>query len=126
MVFSSLVFLCVFFPVVFVLYYLIPSVSARNVLLIISSLLFYAYGEPVYVLLMVGSAGMNYLYGVLLEKTEKRKVILVMAVCTNFLILGIFKYADMLIDTCNYLTGADIPLLRVSLPILRSRHCPMS
>ncbi len=117
MVFSSLVFLCVFFPVVFVLYYLIPSVSARNVLLIISSLLFYAYGEPVYVLLMVGSAGMNYLYGVLLEKTEKRKVILVMAVCTNFLILGIFKYADMLIDTCNYLTGADIPLLRVSLPI---------
>ena len=99
------------------LYYLIPSVSARNVLLIISSLLFYAYGEPVYVLLMVGSAGMNYLYGVLLEKTEKRKVILVMAVCTNFLILGIFKYADMLIDTCNYLTGADIPLLRVSLPI---------
>lgn len=117
MVFSSLVFLCVFFPVVFLLYYLIPSVSARNVLLIISSLLFYAYGEPVYVLLMVGSAGMNYLYGVLLEKTEKRKVILVMAVCTNFLILGIFKYADMLIDTCNYLTGADIPLLRVSLPI---------
>ncbi len=117
MVFSSLVFLCVFFPVVFLLYYLIPSVSARNVLLIISSLLFYAYGEPVYVLLMVGSAGMNYLYGVLLEKTEKRKVILIMAVCTNFLILGIFKYADMLIDTCNYLTGADIPLLRVSLPI---------
>lgn len=117
MVFSSLTFLCVFFPVVFVLYYLIPSVPARNFLLIISSLLFYAYGEPVYVILMIGSASMNYLYGIWLGRTGKRKWILTLAVCTNFLILGIFKYADMLIDTCNYLTGTDIPLLKVSLPI---------
>lgn len=117
MVFSSLTFLCVFFPVVFLLYYLIPSAVAKNILLIISSLLFYAYGEPVYVLLMIGSASMNYLYGIWIEKAGKRKYILAVAVCTNFLILGIFKYADMLINTCNYLTGADIPLLKVSLPI---------
>ncbi len=117
MVFSSLTFLCVFFPVVFLLYYLIPSTIAKNFLLIISSLLFYAYGEPVYVILMIGSASMNYLYGLWLERTGKRKLILTVAVCTNFLILGIFKYADMLIHTCNYLTGADIPLLKVSLPI---------
>ena len=62
MVFSSMTFLCVFFPVVFLLYYLIPSMRAKNVLLIISSLLFYAYGEPVYVFLMIGSASLNYLY----------------------------------------------------------------
>ncbi len=117
MVFSSLTFLCVFFPVVFLLYYLMPSTIAKNFLLIISSLLFYAYGEPVYVILMIGSASMNYLYGLWLERTGKRKLILTVAVCTNFLILGIFKYADMLIHTCNYLTGADIPLLKVSLPI---------
>ena len=68
---------------------------AKNVLLIISSLLFYAYGEPVYVLLMAGSASLNYLYGLLMEWSGRRKPVLVLAVCTNFLILGIFKYADI-------------------------------
>lgn len=117
MVFSSLTFLCVFFPVVFLLYYLMPSGSAKNVLLIISSLLFYAYGEPVYVLLMVGSASLNYLYGLWIGKYGRCRPVLVLAVCTNFLILGIFKYADMLISTCNRLTGAQIPLLKIGLPI---------
>ena len=117
MVFSSLTFLCVFFPTVFLLYYLLPSMPAKNALLIISSLLFYAYGEPVYVLLMAGSASLNYLYGLWIGRAGKKKPVLALAVGTNFLILGIFKYADMLIDTCNRLTGAQIPLIRVSLPI---------
>lgn len=117
MVFSSMTFLCVFFPAVFLLYHVIPSMRAKNVLLIISSLLFYAYGEPVYVLLMAGSASLNYLYGLLMEWSGRRKPVLILAVCTNFLILGIFKYADMLIGTCNGLTGARIPPLKVSLPI---------
>ncbi len=117
MVFSSLTFLCVFFPAVFLLYYLLPSMPAKNALLIISSLLFYAYGEPVYVLLMAGSASLNYLYGLWIGRAGKKKPVLALAVGTNFLILGIFKYADMLIDTCNRLTGAQIPLIRVSLPI---------
>lgn len=117
MVFSSLTFLCVFFPAVFLLYYLLPSMPAKNTLLIISSLLFYAYGEPVYVLLMAGSASLNYLYGLWIGRAGKKKPVLALAVGTNFLILGIFKYADMLIDTCNRLTGAQIPLIRVSLPI---------
>ena len=117
MVFSSLTFLCVFFPAVFLLYYLLPSMPAKNTLLIISSLLFYAYGEPVYVLLMAGSASLNYLYGLWIGRAGKKKPVLALAVGINFLILGIFKYADMLIDTCNRLTGAQIPLIRVSLPI---------
>lgn len=117
MVFSSLTFLCVFFPAVFLLYYLLPSMPAKNALLIISSLLFYAYGEPVYVLLMAGSASLNYLYGLWIGRAGKKKPVLALAVGTNFLILGIFKYADMLIDTCNRLTGAQFPLIRVSLPI---------
>lgn len=117
MVFSSLTFLCVFFPAVFLLYYLLPSMPAKNTLLIISSLLFYAYGEPVYVLLMAGSASLNYLYGLWIGRAGKKKPVLALAVGTNFLILGNFKYADMLIDTCNRLTGAQIPLIRVSLPI---------
>ncbi|MFG6363489.1 MBOAT family O-acyltransferase, partial [Schaedlerella sp.] len=117
MVFSSMTFLCVFFPAVFLLYHVIPSMRAKNVLLIIISLLFYSYGEPVYVLLMAGSASLNYLYGLLMEWSGRRKPVLILAVCTNFLILGIFKYADMLIGTCNGLTGARIPPLKVSLPI---------
>ena len=63
MVFSSMTFLCVFFPVVFALYYILPGLRARNVLLILASLLFYAYGEPAYVLLMIFSIVMNYFFG---------------------------------------------------------------
>lgn len=117
MVFSSLTFLCVFFPVVFAAYYLIPSLRAKNYLLIVSSLLFYAYGEPVYVLLMAGSSVMNYLYGILLEKAPGRKWILTLAVLTNFCALGFFKYTDMLIDTWNHLTGFEVSLLEIRLPI---------
>ena len=66
MVFSSMTFLCVFLPAVFLLYYVIPSLACRNLLLIIFSLLFYAYGEPVYVMLMIVSTVMNYVFGRLL------------------------------------------------------------
>ncbi len=102
---------------VFIIYYLIPSFRAKNYLLIISSLLFYAYGEPVCVLLMIGSSAMNYMYGRLLEKMQRRKLVLTLAVLTNFFTLGFFKYADMLIDTWNHLTGLQVPLLQVRLPI---------
>ena len=67
MVFSSMTFLCVSSSVVFLLYYLLPGLRVRNGLLIIASLLFYAYGEPVYVLLMLLSIFMNYFFGRLLE-----------------------------------------------------------
>lgn len=63
MVFSSLTFLCIFLPVVLALYYLLPTLRIRNVLLIAVSLLFYAYGEPVYVLLMIASIIINYISG---------------------------------------------------------------
>ena len=60
MVFSSLVFLCIFLPVVFIIYGLVPSLKARNVILMVASLVFYAYGEPVYVLLMIITSLVNY------------------------------------------------------------------
>ena len=73
MVFSSLTFLCIFLPVVLALYYLLPTLRIRNVLLIIVSLLFYAYGEPVYVLLMIASIIINYIFGRLLGTENKKK-----------------------------------------------------
>ena len=79
MVFSSMVFLCVFLPVVFLLYYMIPSLQVRNMLLILFSLLFYAYGEPVYVILMIISTMLNYIFGRIIgcklkHQKEKRDV----------------------------------------------------
>ena len=119
MVFSSLTFLCIFLPVVLALYYLLPTLRIRNVLLIIVSLLFYAYGEPVYVLLMIASIIINYIFGRLLgtENKKKRQWILAIAVIINIGLLVVFKYLDMMVQTVNQLCGSEIPLAGLALPI---------
>ncbi len=119
MVFSSLTFLCIFLPVVLALYYLLPTLRIRNVLLIIVSLLFYAYGEPVYVLLMIASIIINYIFGRLLgtENKKKRQWILAIAVVINIGLLVVFKYLDMMVHTVNQLCGSEIPLVGLALPI---------
>lgn len=118
MIFSSLEFLCVFLPVVFALYCLLPSIKVKNALLIVASLLFYAYGEPVYVLLMIASSFMNYGMARLIAKGEKRKkMFLVLAVVLNLGILAVFKYADFAVDTVNGLLSTNIPLPGITLPI---------
>lgn len=118
MIFSSLEFLCVFLPVVFALYCLLPSIKVKNALLIVASLLFYAYGEPVYVLLMIASSFMNYGMARLIAKGEKRKkMFLVLAVALNLGILAVFKYADFAVDTVNGLLSTNIPLPGITLPI---------
>lgn len=119
MVFCSLTFLCVFLPVLFLLYYCIPSVTGRNILLIVSSLLFYAYGEPVYILLMIGSILLNYLFGRLLAAKSKRikKIVLYLAVICNLGILGVFKYADMIVNAGNTLLHVKTELPGLALPI---------
>ena len=118
MIFSSLEFLCVFLPIVFALYCLLPSIKVKNALLIVASLLFYAYGEPVYVLLMIASSFMNYGMARLIAKVEKRKkIFLVLAVALNLGMLAVFKYADFAVDTVNGLLSTNIPLPGITLPI---------
>ena len=117
MVFSSLVFLCIFLPAVFCLHTLIPSIRVRNALLILASLLFYAYGEPVYVLLMIASAFLNYLYALLMEKATNKKPILLLMVITNVGILGVFKYAGFFVTTLNSLFRLSLPVPQIALPI---------
>lgn len=118
MIFSSLEFLCVFLPVVFALYCLLPSIKVKNALLIVASLLFYAYGEPVYVLLMIASSFMNYGMARLIAKGEKeKKIFLVLAVALNLGMLAVFKYADFAVDTVNGLLSTNIPLPGITLPI---------
>lgn len=116
MVFSSLVFLCVFFPVVFILHSVMPSLKLKNALLILASLVFYAFGEPVYVFLMVLSAFANYLCAALMG-TVNRKAALAVAIVSNIGILSVFKYAGFLISTLNSVAGLHIKAPQVSLPI---------
>lgn len=119
MVFSSLTFLCIFLPVVLAPYYLLPTLRIRSILLIAVSLLFYAYGEPVYVLLMIASIIISYIFGRLLgtENKKKRQWILAIAVVINIGLLVVFKYLDMMVQTVNQLCGSEIPLVGLALPI---------
>ena len=119
MVFSSLIFLCVFLPVVFILYTLVPNLKIRNGLLIIASLVFYAYGEPVYVLLMIFSSVLNYVCArcVVSGKNGKNKAALVIAVVINLGILGVFKYTGFLVSSVNDLLSLSIPVPQIALPV---------
>lgn len=121
MVFSSAIFLFIFLPVVFGLSLLPLPLGVKNGLLVVASLIFYAFGEPVYVGLMVASTLVNYIFGRLLgRKTQKeagRRVLLWTAVVINLLVLGVFKYAGFLAATWNSIfhTGHAVP--EIALPI---------
>lgn len=120
MVFSSLSFLFVFLPVVFILYCLIPNLKAQNALLIVASLLFYAYGEPVYVLLMILSTIINFFGGLLVGNattTVKRRTFVTLSIALNIGILILFKYSDMIALSINRILGVNLPLPQITLPI---------
>lgn len=118
MLFSSLAFLCIFLPTVFLLYTVIPNLKIRNALLIIASLMFYGYGEPVYVFLMIFSSFFNYLCALwVASKPQKSKVALVTAVVINLGILGVFKYTGFIVGSINDILGLAIPVPQISLPI---------
>ena len=119
MAFSSVPFLFAFFPAVFLLHTLMPSVRAKNWFLIAASLLFYAYGEPVYVFLMIACAFLNYGIARLFDGRGKRakKTLLVAGLTVNLGMLGVFKYAGMLVETVNGLFGADFGVPQIRLPI---------
>lgn len=117
MVFSSLIFLCIILPVVYILHLVIPSMRWKNVLLIIASLLFYAYGEPVYVLLMILSTVINYLGARALNTVPQKKLILTVVVVLNLGMLGVFKYTGFVLNTLNEIGGLHIPVPNIVLPI---------
>jgi alginate O-acetyltransferase complex protein AlgI len=122
MVFSSFVFLFLFLPIVLLLYYVCPA-RGRNLVLLAASLLFYAWGEPVYVLIMLFSTVFDYTNGRLIAyfqgtgSQRAAKTVLIVDICGNLGILGFFKYADFLIESVNSISGAGISLLRIALPI---------
>lgn len=117
MVFSSLVFLCIFLPVVFVLYTLLPGIHTKNFLLLIASLVFYAYGEPVYVLLLLGVSLLNYLAARLIASGSRKKAKLAVVVILNLGILCLFKYTGFLVESLNQFTGISVRVPQIELPI---------
>lgn len=118
MVFCSLVFISVFLPVVLILYWLLPSVTGKNILLLAASLLFYAYGEPVYVLLLVASSFFNYVLALLIQYGGTyRKRIFAACVIINLSVLCVFKYAAFLTGIVNSVSGFHIPVPDVALPV---------
>lgn len=118
MVFSSMVFLCVFLPVVFLLHCALPGIRAKNGMLLLASLLFYAYGEPVYVLLMIGSSFFHYLCALAIERyPAKKKAAVAVAVLVSLAVLVVFKYAGFLAQSVNRLPGISVPVPSIRLPI---------
>ena len=119
MVFSSLTFLQCFLPACLLAYFLVPK-KWRNGVLFLFSLLFYAWGEPVYVVLMLFSTALDYTCGQMVERHRGErgaKIALLVSVCVNLGLLGVFKYSDFLIGTVNSLLGTAIPQPNLPLPI---------
>lgn len=119
MVFSSLSFLYGFLPIVLLLWKLAPRVL-RNWVLLLASVFFYAFGQPSFVWLLLMAAFTNWGYALLIEHyrgTRCAKWVLVAGISINLLLLGFFKYADFFLESVNRLTGSDLPLLNIPLPI---------
>jgi len=119
MLFSSITFLYYFLPVVIIAYFAAPK-RFKNAVLLLSSLVFYAWGEPAYVYLMIFSVTANYVLGFCIEKKRGKwqsKFFAALSLAFSLGALGYFKYADFFIANINAVTGASLPLLRIALPI---------
>ena len=120
MVFSNLFFLYVFLPLLFLAYFVIKNNAYRRGVLVAFSLLFYAWGEPVCVFLMIGLVGADYLFGRLIGATRiqsRRKLWLTLAIVSNLGVLGFYKYLGFFIETLNAVFNVTIPAVSVTMPI---------
>ncbi|MDD2375439.1 MAG: MBOAT family protein [Eubacteriales bacterium] len=119
MVFSSASFLFFFLPVVLIIYYLTPQ-GGRNLVLLAASLLFYAWGEPVYVIIMILSSISGYIHGLLIEKYQEKRIVVIILISSIFFSAGAliwFKYIDFLLFSFNQAFGSNFDLLHLALPI---------
>ena len=119
MLFSSIPFLYYFLPAVILVYFLVPG-KLKNTVLLLFSLLFYGWGEPKLLFLMIFTIAMFFVCGLLIEGAKTatwKKIWLIVSVVISLALLGIFKYADFFIDSFNAVTGLSVPLLRLALPV---------
>lgn len=120
MLFSSIPFLFYFLPCVLILYLIAPK-CLKNTVLLLSSLVFYAWGEPRYVIWMLLAITLGYIFGLLIERFKEKKRIsklfMILSVASSLAMLGYFKYVDFFIGNFNAITGLSVPLLKIALPI---------
>ena len=123
MVFSSLVFLFRFLPLFLMCYFIVPEkyIKVRNLVLFLFSLVFYAWGEPIYICLMIFSTVFDYINGLLIEKygagSKGSKIVLIISLIGNLGLLGVFKYTDFILSSINAVLGTSIPMVGLALPI---------
>ena len=119
MLFSGIPFLFYFLPAVLILYFLAPQ-KLKNAVLLVFSLVFYAWGEPKYVFLMIGTIGLFYGCGIAIEECARqswKRFWLTVSVVLSLALLAVFKYADFFVSSVNAVAGGDLPLLKLALPI---------
>lgn len=120
MVFSSLTFITLFLPIILIVYYIAANNKLKNLVLLVFSLVFYSWGEPVYLVLMVFSIISDYFHALLIEKNRgnsKSKLFLISSIIINLSLLGFFKYGDFLIDIVNNILAIGLGPLELPLPI---------
>ena len=119
MLFSSMTFLYYFLPAVLMVYFLVPRKN-KNGILLLFSLVFFGWGEPKLLFLMIFTIAMFYGCGLMIGKSEnqrQKKFWLTVSIVISIGLLGLFKYADFFIDSVNAVTGMSLPLLRLALPV---------
>jgi len=120
MVFSSLVFLFYFLPIVMIAYFFSPP-KVRNIIILVSGIVFYAWGEPFYILIMLLSTAIDYTAGRIIDKYDgndkMRRLCLIISVCVNLGLLSVFKYGSFFITNINALLGTNIHDPQLPLPI---------
>lgn len=118
MVFSSMIFLWLFMPIVLIVYYVFgrSKIYIKNMILLLSSIFFYAWGEPVYIYLMILSIIFNYFFGLMIN-TSSRKLFLFLDIFCNLAVLSYFKYCNFLIGIINFLFQTNISDREIALPI---------
>ena len=117
MLFSSITFLYYFLPLVLIIYLIVPN-KLKNIVLLIISLLFYFYGEPKYIIILLLSCFINYMAGLLIEKyRNKSKLILMFCILYNVIQLLYFKYTDFFIMNINSIFNTNLNLLRIIMPL---------
>ena len=116
MVFSSLIFTGMFLPIVYLVNLFLP-LKLSNLFLLAASVFLYAWGEPIYVLILLGCIAVNYVLARLIARGNHKKLLVTLAVIANLAVLIVFKYADFLIGTVNGVLGTHIPLTHIVMPI---------
>ena len=117
MLFSSLTFLLIFLPLCLLFYFIFPNIKYKNIILLLFSLVFYAWGEPVYILLMLLSILITYIFGLLIDKSKHKKTFFVLGIIFLLFNLLFFKYCNFIVDNINYLFDLNIKSLNLPLPI---------